>query len=730
MKKKTIALLFTSSLMATSLLIGCNNANNKKGFTIKWVDYDQTVLEVDENVEEGVIPTYDSPVPTRASSESSTFVFTGFTPKVIPAYEDATYTATYNEIKRAFTVTWLNYDDTVLEVDNNVPLNQKPQYNGETPTKPKTDQYTYTFAGWDKDINEPVKNDITFTALFSHTTNKYNVTWENEGTVLKVDELEYGETPVYQGEEPEKASTDKLSFTFSGWSPEIVTVTKDVTYYAQFESSPRKYSIKIYDNEKLYSKELYEYGSPVTAPSGTFRTFYNILGFNTKIGGVWSDELLTSIPNAIADAEYRIVKELVTENDILLTELNEEEDLAGSDWDYSTGNPQSLIKENVNDVPTGATLSNKEQSVRVGTRNGIATIKIGSDLFYAIKNNAFLDTDYIQVYANFPVYAGGSKYNDVGLLLCKGQSFSGGGQYYGFPRTAPIDNTGSAVYYNGSTYWIKQVIANGGWQQLKIYVSELKAMLAGVPETNETEFDSIVLNGIRNAASPSNSTCPREITLYDVEFHRVDISKDFIINDCTNLTQIKPVTGTNHTSSDNNAVGLYDTTVPTSANGVEYPITTPVSSLKKGDTALSFITGTTSWEAQCALDISFIVDNIDKFADTDKIVVYAYGFNNYGDWLAIGGVLETNANGGGIRMFQDDGTHTVSTNGSGKHGAFNEATITIAQLKSLVALSSAYTSSSYTHDAICKTNWLNYHVKAAAAGTTNLIYSVELHHAS
>ena len=53
-----------------------------------------------------------------------------------------------------------------------------------------------------------------------------------------------------------------------------------------------------------------------------------------------------------------------------------------------------------------------------------------------------------------------------------------------------IANTGNAVYYNGGTYWIKQVIANGGWQQLKIYVSEIKAMLAGVPESNETEFDT------------------------------------------------------------------------------------------------------------------------------------------------------------------------------------------------------------------------------------------------
>jgi hypothetical protein len=37
--------------------------------------------------------------------------------------------------------------------------------------------------------------------------NQYNVTWENEdGTVLKLDKVEYGTTPTYDGETPEKQS--------------------------------------------------------------------------------------------------------------------------------------------------------------------------------------------------------------------------------------------------------------------------------------------------------------------------------------------------------------------------------------------------------------------------------------------------------------------------------------------------------------------------------------------
>ena len=726
MKKHSILVSTISIFMAASLLSGCNAG--PKGYTITWVDYDQTVLEVDKNVPEGEIPTYDGPVPERASTEVMTYVFTGFAPRVQPAFEDATYVAQYNEIKKAFTVTWLNYDGQVLEVDNNVPRNATPSYDGDTPVRPRTAQYSYTFMGWDKEL-APVTDDVTFTALFSHATNKYNVTWDNEGTTLKVDELEYGETPVYEGEEPEKASTATLSFIFSGWSPDIVPVTEDVTYHAQFESTPRKYSVKFFDkNDQLVSKGQYDYGATVDAPSGTFRTFYNILGYNAKEGGVWSDVLLTSIPTVSTDVEYRLVLGLKATKDYLLSDLSNENDVSGSNWDYEAGNTMS--KQEVDDVPAGITMSSRDKSVLVSTKNGIATLLVGSDFFYAVRSGDFNDTDYIQVYANFPVYANGSKYNDVGLLLGKGQTFSGGGQYYGFDREAPTDNSGNSVFYNGSNYWLKQVVSNGSWQQVKIYVSELETMLAGVPETNKTEFDSISLTRIRDAASPMVSACPREISVYDVEFHRIDITQDFIINDCTNMAEIRNCTNTYFNASNFNAVELYDTDVPFHhTDGNDYPCGTPTGSLKTGNVALNSVSGSLGWESQCGLDISFIVNNIDKFDDTDEIVTYIWGFNNYGVWGGKGSANEYYFNGGGVNMTSST-AHAKKVAENGSHRQWVEAKITIAEFKALTAMSTSYTSGDYTHNDVNKVNWLSFHIKSGPALTPDVIYSVELHHAS
>ena len=67
---------------------------------------------------------------------------------------------------QTFTVTWRNYDGTVLEVDAKVPCGAIPSYDGAAPKRPSTSVYTYTFSGW-KPALAPVTEDVTYTASFS-----------------------------------------------------------------------------------------------------------------------------------------------------------------------------------------------------------------------------------------------------------------------------------------------------------------------------------------------------------------------------------------------------------------------------------------------------------------------------------------------------------------------------------------------------------------------------------
>ena len=222
----------------------------RNNYTVTWVDEDGTQLEQDTNVPYGTMPSYDSATPTKAATAEYTYTFKGWNPEVSEVKGNITYTAQYDATRNNYTVTWVNYNGTVLEKDEGVPYGTMPSYDSATPTKPADAQYTYTFTGWNPTVSS-VTGNVTYTAQYDNSTNEYTVKWVNEdGTELEKDEkVPYGTTPTYDGATPTKAATAEFTFTFNGWNPVISPVTGDITYTATYTETRNNYTVTWVDED-------------------------------------------------------------------------------------------------------------------------------------------------------------------------------------------------------------------------------------------------------------------------------------------------------------------------------------------------------------------------------------------------------------------------------------------------------------------------------------------------
>ncbi len=260
-------------------------------YEIKFVNYDGSELQSSE-VEYGVTPTYSGETPEKPADAENTYIFTGWSPSIELVTKAQTYTAQFSSTTNKYLVRFLNEDGTELQSEE-LEYGATPEYKGETPTKDATSQYTYTFAGWDSEI-AAVTGAKDYRATYTSTTNKYLITFENyDGTELQSGEVEYGVTPAYSGEAPEKPADAENTYVFTGWSPSIESVTEAKTYTAQFSSTTNKYLIRFLneDGTELQSEELAygatpEYKGETPTKDATAQYTYTFNGWDAEIVAV------------------------------------------------------------------------------------------------------------------------------------------------------------------------------------------------------------------------------------------------------------------------------------------------------------------------------------------------------------------------------------------------------------------------------------------------------------
>ena len=209
-------------------------------------------------------------------------------------------------VLNTYTITWNNYDGTPL-LQTEVIHGQKPTYTGETPTKDKTEEFTYTFSDWDPKIVVATE-DTTYTAQFIETRNSYTVTFNsNGGSEVENITKEYGSKigtlpiPTFEG------------YDFVGWFTqlsggepinEMTLITTNITLYAHWVATSYNIDLNLDggqisgDYKSTYTIEDENFVLPTPTKEG-----HNFLGWS-KDGVGQPEVLVTVLKGTTGDLNY------------------------------------------------------------------------------------------------------------------------------------------------------------------------------------------------------------------------------------------------------------------------------------------------------------------------------------------------------------------------------------------------------------------------------------------
>ena len=182
-------------------------------------------------------------------------------------------------IKNGYTVTFLDYNGTVLGTDG-VLYGEAAEAPEKTPAREG-----YTFTGWDKAFDN-VTSNLTVTAQYA--INTYTVKFVDfDGRELKSQKVNWNTAATAP------ASPAFTGYTFTGWDKSFDKVTSDLTVTAQYAINT--YTVKFVDFDgKELSVQTVNWNSAAIAPASPIRTGYTFTNWDKAFDKVTSDLTVTA----------------------------------------------------------------------------------------------------------------------------------------------------------------------------------------------------------------------------------------------------------------------------------------------------------------------------------------------------------------------------------------------------------------------------------------------------
>ena len=224
-------------------------------FTITWLNWDGTEIksytydpntgepeEVEYSVTYGTQAEYLGSNPTREPSDDYTYDFAGWTPELGLVKSNVTYTATYKQQPRKYTITFTEEGGKEIERQFLL-LNEWPVCEN-TPTKAG-----HTLQ-WEPEI-QAVTGNATYRATWlENPPTEYEITFYdyNGTTVLKQGNVNVGEMPVPPAQVNGKTATSEYTYVFDHWSPAVekVSASSAKSYTAVYREEAKTFPVNFY----------------------------------------------------------------------------------------------------------------------------------------------------------------------------------------------------------------------------------------------------------------------------------------------------------------------------------------------------------------------------------------------------------------------------------------------------------------------------------------------------
>lgn len=194
---------------------------------------------------EAIIPPEE---PSKSSTSMYSYHFSGWSPSFISGTsitQSVEYVAVYTRTLNHYTYTFYDEDGKTVLKEETAPYGSLIVPPTD-PIKPSTDQYSYTFAGWDKAF-DLLESDMVMYAIYDATLNQYQVRIHIESDIHLVS-IVYGESVIF----PDIPS--ELEDAFIGWSNDGSNITNDIDIYALFNFNT--HTLRFYIEEVLFDEYL------------------------------------------------------------------------------------------------------------------------------------------------------------------------------------------------------------------------------------------------------------------------------------------------------------------------------------------------------------------------------------------------------------------------------------------------------------------------------------------